>query len=81
MYDYWDGKWDYSVDGNALTTTLEIGDNFAMNVEIGNWKGVDFGVFILKKLGFCAFELGGTPIRPNPMGCWGVIIMDHVALL
>jgi hypothetical protein len=36
-------------------------------------------VFTHKKLGFCAFELGGTPIRPNPMGCWGVIILDHVA--
>jgi hypothetical protein len=44
MYDYWDGKWDYSVDGNALTTTLEIGDNFVVNVEIGNLKGVDFWV-------------------------------------
>jgi hypothetical protein len=31
MYDGWDGKWDYGVDGNALTTTLEIGDNFVMN--------------------------------------------------
>jgi hypothetical protein len=40
MYDCWDGKWDYSVDGNALTTTLEI----TMNVEIGNLKGVDFWV-------------------------------------
>jgi len=33
MYDNWDGKWDYSVDGNALTTTLEIGDNFVVNVQ------------------------------------------------
>ncbi len=33
MYDDWDGKWDYSVNENALTTTLEIGDNFAVNVE------------------------------------------------
>jgi len=32
-----------------------------------------------KKTRFCAFELGGTPIGPNPMGCWGVIILDHVA--
>ncbi len=40
MYDCWDGKWDYSVDGNALTTTLEI----VVNVEIGNLEGVDFWV-------------------------------------
>jgi hypothetical protein len=38
-------------------------------------------VFTHKKLGFCAFELGGTPIKPNPMGCWGIIILDHVALM
>ncbi len=44
MYDCWDGKWDYSIDGNALTTTLEIGDNFGVNVEIGNLEGVDFWV-------------------------------------
>jgi len=44
MYDCWDGKWDYSVDGNALTTTLEIGDNFAVNAEIRNLEGVDFWV-------------------------------------
>jgi hypothetical protein len=42
MYDDWDGKWDYSVNENALTTTLEIGDNFAVNAKIGNLKGVDF---------------------------------------
>jgi hypothetical protein len=44
MYDNWGGKWDYSVNENALTTTLEIGDNFSVNVEIGNLKGVDFWV-------------------------------------
>jgi len=49
MYDDWDGKWDYSVDGNALTTTLEIGDNFAMNAEIGNLEGVDFWVVCCTK--------------------------------
>jgi hypothetical protein len=49
MYDSWDGKWDYSVDGNALTTTLEINDNFAVNVKIGNLKGVDFWVICCTK--------------------------------
>jgi hypothetical protein len=36
-------------------------------------------VFTHKKPGFGAFELGGTPIKPNPMGCWGIIIFGHVA--
>jgi hypothetical protein len=49
MYDGWDGKWDYSVDGNTLTTTLEISDNFEVNVEIGNLKGVDFWVVCCTK--------------------------------
>jgi len=44
MYDCWDGRWNYSVDRNALTTTLEIGDNFAVNAQIGNLEGVDFWV-------------------------------------
>jgi hypothetical protein len=37
------------------------------------------GVFIHKKPRICAFEFRSTPIKPNPMGCWGVVIMDHVA--
>jgi len=45
MYDNRDGKWDYSVGENVLTTTLEVGDNFVVNVKIGNLKGVDFWVF------------------------------------
>jgi hypothetical protein len=49
MHDDWDGKWDYSVDGNPLTTTLEIGDNFVMNAEIGNLEGVDLWVFCCTK--------------------------------
>jgi hypothetical protein len=44
MYDDWDGKWDYNVDGIALATTLEIGDNFTMNAKIGNSQGVGFWV-------------------------------------
>ncbi len=39
----------YSVDGNALVTTLEIGDNFVMNVKIGNLEGVDFWVICCTK--------------------------------
>jgi hypothetical protein len=49
MYDGWDGKWDYSVDENALTTTLEIGDNFAMNAKIELLEGVDFWVVCCTK--------------------------------
>ncbi len=49
MYEDWVGKWDYSVDGNVLTTTLEIGDNFVMNVEIGKLEGVDFLVVYCTK--------------------------------
>jgi hypothetical protein len=49
MYDSQDGKWDYSVDVNALTTTLEVGDNFAVIVKIGNLKCFDFWVFCCTK--------------------------------
>jgi len=49
MYDGWDGKWDYSVDETALTTTLEIDDFFAVTIEIGNLKGVDFWVVCCTK--------------------------------
>jgi hypothetical protein len=36
MHEGQDGKWGYSVNGNVLTTTLEIGDNFVVNADIGN---------------------------------------------
>jgi len=49
IHDDWDIKWDYSVNENALTTILEIGDNFVVNVEIGNLKGVDFWVVCCTK--------------------------------
>jgi hypothetical protein len=42
MYDDWDREWDYSVNGSALVVTLEIGDNFAVNVKAINLEGVDF---------------------------------------
>jgi hypothetical protein len=49
MYDGWVGKWDYSVNGNVLTTTLEISDKFVMNAKVGNLKGVDFWVVCCTK--------------------------------
>lgn len=42
MYDDWDRKWDYSVDGSVLAFALKIGDNFAVNIEAINLEGVDF---------------------------------------
>jgi hypothetical protein len=42
MYNDWDRKWDYSVDGSVLAIALEIGDNFAVNTEAINIEGVDF---------------------------------------
>jgi len=48
MDDGWDGKWDYSVDGNALITTLDIGNNFVVNAQIGNLEGVFLGCLLYK---------------------------------
>jgi hypothetical protein len=41
MYNAWDGEWQYGVDGEELAISLEIGDNFVINVEEGNNKGKD----------------------------------------
>jgi VCBS repeat-containing protein len=42
MFVGWDGQWDYDVNGDALATTLDFGDNFVVNVKDGNSKDVDF---------------------------------------
>jgi hypothetical protein len=42
MFDDWDGQWDYDVDGDVLVATLDFGDNFAVNAEVGNSEDVDF---------------------------------------
>jgi hypothetical protein len=42
MYNAWDGEWQYGVDGEELAKSLEVGDNFVVNVEEGNSEGQDF---------------------------------------
>ncbi len=42
MFNDQDGQWDYVVDGNALTTTLVIGDNFIVNAKARNLEDVNF---------------------------------------
>jgi hypothetical protein len=42
MFDEWDGRWDYDVDGDALVVTLDIGHNFVVNAKVGNLEDVDF---------------------------------------
>jgi hypothetical protein len=34
-----DGEWQYGVNGDELARSLEVGDNFAVNVEEGNSEG------------------------------------------
>jgi hypothetical protein len=51
MFDDWDGQWDYDVDGDVLAATLDFGDNFVVNVEVGNSEDVDFWlVYCMKPL-------------------------------
>jgi len=33
MYNVWDREWQYGLDGNKLVVSLEVGNNFAVNVE------------------------------------------------
>ncbi len=42
MFVYWDGQWDYDVDGDVIAVILEISDNFAINAEVGNSEDVNF---------------------------------------
>jgi hypothetical protein len=43
MYKEWDGEWKCNkVDEDESTTTLEIADNFVVNLEVGNSEGADF---------------------------------------
>jgi hypothetical protein len=42
MFDDWDGQWDYDVNGDALAATLDINDNFAINVEARNYEDANF---------------------------------------
>jgi len=49
MFVGWDGQWDYDVNGDALATTLDFGDNFVVNVKDGNSKDVDFWLICCTK--------------------------------
>jgi hypothetical protein len=43
ILDNWDvGKLCFWTKGDDLARTLEIGDNFSINIEFGNVEGVDF---------------------------------------
>jgi hypothetical protein len=44
MFLNWVGEPNYNVDVNGLVATLDVGDNFVVNVEVGNFKGVDFWI-------------------------------------
>jgi hypothetical protein len=89
MYDDWDGKWDYSVGGNVLASTLEIGDNFVVNAKIGNSKGVDFWVVcytmhtirkeFINKWG-TSFAIGDDVVAGLYYKKWGSSDRSHVLL-
>jgi len=38
----WVGKPNYTSNADGLVATLDVSDNFAINVEIGNLEGVNF---------------------------------------
>jgi len=38
----WVGKPNYTSNAYGLVATLDVNDNFAINVEIGNLEGVNF---------------------------------------
>ncbi len=42
MYDAWDGNWQHCIDGDELTTCLNIGDNFVIKTKEGNYEGSNF---------------------------------------
>jgi hypothetical protein len=39
MYDAWDSNWQHCIDGDELTTCLNIGDNFVVKAKEGNYEG------------------------------------------
>ncbi len=49
----WVGKPNYNVDGNGLVATLDVGDNFVVNVEFGNFEGADFWIIYCSKPFHC----------------------------
>jgi hypothetical protein len=49
MYVAWDGEWRHVVDGDELTTSLEVGENFVVNVEEGNIERQEFWIVCYTK--------------------------------
>lgn len=49
IYETWDGDLQHGIDGCELATTLDVGDNFAINVEKGNSEGQDFWLICCTK--------------------------------
>jgi hypothetical protein len=42
----WNGELDYTIDCGALVSTLDVGDNFAMNAKADNLEGHDFWIIL-----------------------------------
>jgi hypothetical protein len=49
MYVAWDGERRHGVDGDELAANLEVGDNFAINVEEGNSERQEFWIVCCTK--------------------------------
>jgi hypothetical protein len=49
MFLDWAGEPNYNVNANGLVTTLDVGDNFVVNVEASNSEGVNFRIICCLK--------------------------------
>jgi hypothetical protein len=49
MLNNWDGEMSFGIKGDDLVATLEIVDNFFVNVKIGNAEGVNFYLIFCSK--------------------------------
>jgi hypothetical protein len=49
LMDNWNGEISFGIKGDDLASTLEVGNNFVVNVEFGNVEGVDFYVICCSK--------------------------------
>ncbi len=85
------GNWDFGNDGENIAATLDIGDNFVVNVKIGNEEGVNFyGIRCTKPLHQVSkqftdmwgntFELGGMIIARTCYQKWGTCESSYVLL-
>lgn len=49
MYKQWDEDQEYGVDGTELAMTLDMGDNFVVNAEVGNNENADYQIICCTK--------------------------------